>query len=141
LKELESISNQAVREKFLTYPDLAREKLLKLRELILKVASETEGVGELEETLKWQEPSYLTSQTKSGSTIRIDWKKSTADYYGIYFNCKTTLVDEFKELFGSKFSYQGNRSILLELDKPLPTAELKICIAMTLTYHRNKKMK
>ena len=37
-----------------------RKKLLHLRQIILDTASETEGVNELEETLKWGEPSYLT---------------------------------------------------------------------------------
>lgn len=55
------------------YPDWAQKKLLFIRELILEVASEINGTPEVEETLKWGEPSYLTEQ---GSTIRMDWKKA-----------------------------------------------------------------
>ncbi len=61
-----------VAEVFKNYPNEAREKLLELRKLIFNTANSIEGVGTLEETLKWGQPSYLTSETKSGSTIRID---------------------------------------------------------------------
>ena len=40
-------------------PDI-RARLLVLRELIFDTAEKTEGVGEIEETLKWNEPAYLT---------------------------------------------------------------------------------
>ena len=45
---------------------------MKLRQLIFDVAAKTKDVGQLEETLKWGEPAYLTSESKSGSLIRID---------------------------------------------------------------------
>jgi len=35
-----------------------------LRKLIFDVAARTEGVGSLEETLKWGQPAYLTLETK-----------------------------------------------------------------------------
>ena len=54
------------------YPAPLRTGLMRLRELIFDVAAETDGVGELQETLKWGQPAYLTTETKSGSTIRID---------------------------------------------------------------------
>ena len=69
------IKNPEVAAVFKGYPKDMREKLLFLRRLIFGTASATEGVGELEETLKWGEPSYLTPDTKSGSTVRIDWKE------------------------------------------------------------------
>ena len=52
---------------------------------ILELAASIEGVGEIEEALKWGEPSYLTSKTKSGGRIRIAWKKSHGEQYSIYF--------------------------------------------------------
>jgi hypothetical protein len=68
--------NAAVARVFAAYPPEVRWKLGALRELIFATAAATEGVGTLEETLRWGEPAYVTSQTKSGSTIRIDWKPS-----------------------------------------------------------------
>ncbi len=126
-------------QKIECYPAEAKKVFLVVRELIFKVAAELDGVGEIEETLKWGEPSYLTSQTKSGSTIRIDWKDSTPDWVYIYFNCKTTLVDSFKEIYGDIFSYSGNRSISFKLNEQLPTEALSDCIAMALSYHLNKQ--
>lgn len=47
------IENPEVAAVFECYPSAIKRKLLFLRQLIFKVASKTEGVGVLEETLKW----------------------------------------------------------------------------------------
>jgi hypothetical protein len=65
-------ADSAVDAAFAAYPKPIKAKLLTLRRLILDTASKTTGVGALEETPKWGQPSYLTTSTKSGSTIRID---------------------------------------------------------------------
>ena len=133
------IPDQDVRAVFESYPKETRAKLLVLRRLIFETAAETQGVGSLEETLKWGQPSYLTSATKAGSTIRIDRTKSDAGHYAMYFHCQTNLVATFRELYPDAFTYEGNRSILFEPDGDLPTAELRHCISMALTYHLRKK--
>ena len=130
--------NELVKERFNFYPKNIRKKLLFLRQLIFETASSTKGVGQLEETLKWGEPSYVTSQTNSGSTIRIDWKKSSPNQYAMYFNCKSTLVDTFKEIHGDLFKYGGNRSIIFDENDTIPVDALADCIAIALTYHLNK---
>jgi hypothetical protein len=124
---------------FAVYPEDVRTKLLALRELIFATATRTPGVGPLEETLKWQQPSYLTSISGSGSTIRIDAIASRAGEYAIYFHCQTSLVDTFKKRFGSLFHYEGNRALLFSESDPLPEPELSECIAAALTYHLAKK--
>ena len=134
-----SFKCEQVKQAFSCYPNEIKNKLLFIRELIFEVASGTIGVGSLEETLKWGEPSYLTTQTKSGSTIRIDWKKNTPDKYYVYFNCKTTLIESFKNLYEDIFSYNGNRSLVFDKDQKLPIKELSNCITMALTYHLNKR--
>ena len=91
-----------------------------LRRLILETAAATEGVGPITETLKWGEPAYLTSVSKSGSTIRIGWKKSAPSRYAIYFHCQTNLVDSFRALFPDAFDFQGNRAIVLKTPTPYP---------------------
>jgi Domain of unknown function (DU1801) len=130
--------NNLVEQKFQSYPDNIRQKMLSLRKLIYEVAKITDGVGELEETLKWGEPSYLTSKTKSGTTIRIDWKPKNPNQYVMYVNCKTSLVARFKTIFSSKFKYKDNRAIVFPINEVLPKAELRICIAMALRYHIDK---
>ena len=109
-----------------------------LRALIFEVAAATEGVGRLEETLKWGEPAYVTSQSKSGSTIRIGWKKSRPAQYAMYFNCQTTLVDSFKTLFPAEFAFEGNRAIVFDESDVVPVDSLSNCIVSALTYHRVK---
>lgn len=133
------IVDTKVKEAFDSYPPKVRKKLMRLRTLILDVADKTEGVGELEETLKWGQPSYLTPKSKSGSTIRIGREKKTDGDYALYFKCQTTLVATFKELYQHKFRYEGNRAILFNLNEKIPVRELSHCIAMALTYHLNKK--
>jgi len=128
----------AVGKKFDAYPLFVRDKLLGLRELIFDTAASTTGVGELEETLKWGEPAYLTAQTKSGSTVRIDWKKSKPSQYAIYFHCQTNLISTFKTLFPTEFKYEGNRAIVFDLADVPPMDSLAFCIAIALTYHLQK---
>lgn len=111
-----------------------------LRRLIYETAASIDGIGGLEETIKWGEPSYLTPQSKSGSTIRIAWKESRSEQYSIFFKCTAHLVPAFKEKYPRKFKYGGNRSIDFNVDDDIPVKELKQCIALALTYHRNKKL-
>src|SRR3982074_1494621 len=132
-------SDPAVDAVFSAYPKLIRSKLLALRRLIFDTARATNGVGRVEETLKWGQPSYLTPETKSGSTIRIDQVKSAANQYAVYFHCQTDLVETFRELYPSEFSYGGNRSILLSAEDDVPEPALRHCVALALTYHLNKR--
>jgi Domain of unknown function (DU1801) len=135
---MKPFENAAVAQVFATCPPEIRRQLLALRKLILEVAASTEGVGVMEETLKWGEPAFITSQSKSGSTIRLGWKKSNPTQYAIYFNCKTNLVESFRTLFPSEFKFQGNRAIVFDADEIVPTDALCFCIAAALTYHRDK---
>ena len=130
--------DSAVETVFNAYPAPVKAKLKALRRLIFDTAKTTEGVGTLLETLKWGQPSYLTAETKSGSTIRIDQVKETAGHYAVYFHCQTDLVETFRELY-PKLRYGGNRSILLSAGETLPEAELRHCVALALTYHLRKR--
>jgi Domain of unknown function (DU1801) len=133
-------SDPAVAAVFSTYPAPLRAKLLALRRLILDTAKATKGVGALEETLKWGQPSYLTSETKSGSTVRIDRLKSGANRYAVFFHCQTDLVATFRELYPTELGYGGNRCILLDAEADVPEAALRHCVGLALTYHLRKRM-
>ena len=76
---MKRIRNPEVAAVLRSYPKAQRDKMLEIRALLFATARETEGVGALEETLKWGEPAYLTSETGSGSTIRIAWKEKAPD--------------------------------------------------------------
>jgi len=123
---------------FNTYSDDLRVKLLDLRRLIFDTAATTPGVGVIEETLKWGQPSYLTNHPKSGSTIRIDKVKSAPDHYAMYFHCQTRLVETFRQIYPEDLKYEGNRAIVFAVTKKIPEDILRHCIALALTYHLHK---
>ena len=110
-----------------------------LRQLIFDTAAEIEGVGKLEETLKWGQPSYLTTESKSGSTIRIDQIKSKPDQYAMYVHCQTSLVSNYRELFPGLLNFEGKRGLIFSQDENLPEDVLGHCIGLALTYHLNKR--
>lgn len=132
-------SDPAVEAHFKRYPATVRKKLLALRELIFDVAAETEGVGQLQETLKWGEPAYLTSQSKSGSTVRMDWKAKSPSQYAVYFNCNTGLVDTFRTIFPNDFKFEGRRAIVFDIADHVPKDALAVCLSASLTHHVTKK--
>ncbi len=136
-----TIKNPEVATVFKQYPPKVRAKIKNLRRIILEVAASDDRIGALEETLKWGEPSYLTSDTKSGSTVRIDWKEKTPEFYAIYFKCTANIVEIFKKKFDKNvFTFSGKRAILFNFDDAVPEKELKYCIAFALTYHLHKKL-
>lgn len=125
---------------FASYSEAVRAELLALRQLIIDTADAIEGVGAIEETLRWGQPSYLTSETGSGSTIRIAATgPESAHDYAMYFICHTNLVQTFEHLFGDVFTYEQNRALLFRVGHALPEEELRECVAMALTYHQSKR--
>jgi len=131
-----AFKEMSVKDVFDSYPAVPAKKLLFLRALIFKVATEI-GIEALEETLKWGEPSYLS---KNGSTIRLAWRQSRPHQYGIFFNCKTSLIETFKEVFGDALSYEGNRAILFDINDDVPINTLKHCIELSLRYKNIKHL-
>ncbi|MEZ7278724.1 DUF1801 domain-containing protein [Pseudoalteromonas sp. 68 DY56-GL68] len=126
--------NKEVKNTFDKYPENARAKLFEIRELVFQIASEL-GLGEVDETLKWGEPSY---SVRTGSPFRIDWKSKSPNNYYLFFNCQTKLVDTFRELYGEQLHFQGNRAIALCLSTSLPKATIKSCLMLALTYKQRK---
>ncbi len=130
-------TNPKVNEIFANYPDPVRDKMQFLKDLVIETAEESEGIDEIELTLKWGEPSFIT---KTGSTLRIHWKEKTPDQYAMYFKCTSRLVDTFRMVYDNKFHYEGNRAIVFQLSQKIPVLELKECIKATLIYHKVKHL-
>ena len=126
---------------FDVYPKPVREKLLVLRQMIFDVAKKTPGVGKIEEALRWGQPSYITPETGSGSTIRIDHIKNEPTKYAMYFICTSGHIDDFKELYRSKMKFEGNRSIVFDVADRLPEEPLRHGISLALTHHLRKKQR
>ncbi len=115
--------------------DKVQKRLDQLSVLIKDVAAKNAAIGELEETFKWGQLSYLPRKKRVGTTVRID--QHDDDHVAMYVHCQTTLVDTYRSLF-PELTYDGNRAVLVPLTGRLPKGELKVCIEAALTYHLNK---
>lgn len=118
------------------YKGAALEQLRPLRRLVLDTAAAANGVGPIEESLKWGEPSYAPLKKGIGSSVRIAPRRDGK--VSMNFICHTGLVAKFRELYPDALGFEGNRTIVIDPDTPLPEAELRHCIGMALTYHRSK---
>ena len=133
-----SVAVAGVAAVFKDYPPALRARLMALRALVFDVAAGTSGVGPLDETLKWGQPSYLTAESGSGTTVRLDRLKSR-EGYAIYFHCQSGLVEQFRTIYPDTFTYEGKRAIVFEAGARVPVRALGHCIALALTHHLRKK--
>jgi Domain of unknown function (DU1801) len=129
------VMDPAVRAAFAAFPPDVRRASMHVRALIFETAAATPGVGPIEERLRWGEPAYLTSATRSGSTVRLGWHPSKRDECQVLFHCRTTLVERFRTLFPNDFRFEGQRAIVFACDASPPRDALRHCIALALTYH------
>lgn len=116
------------------YPVGVRGEVLKLRELIIETAKECQCTS-LQETLKWQQPSYITPK---GSTIRIAGVDH--EHYALYVHCQTSLVETYRELYAQTFQYKGNRALEFAIGEDVAISALKHCISLALRYHTVKHL-
>ena len=134
---MKKFQNAEVAAIFDNYPKHIRKKMLFLRQLVFDAAAEIDDIGQIEETTKWGEPSYIV---KGGSTVRMDWKSSKPKQYAMYFHCKTKLVATLIVLYREKLEFEGNRAIIFHENDEIPIEELKHCIVLSLTYHSRKNL-
>ena len=102
-----------------------------LKTLIFATAAQSPLIGELEESIKWGEPSFTPKKRNVGSSVRLARRD---DAVAVMFICSTRLVDRFRELYPNEFLFEGNRALVFESGKPVPAEQLRHCIAMALTY-------
>ena len=131
-KTRKTVSAKDVEAVFRAYAPAMRAKLMRLRGIILATAAKMDGVGEIAETLRWGQPSYVA---KGGSTIRIDAVKNEPGRYAMYFICHTDLIARFREHY-PQLEYGGNRSILFHTRERIPEDALRHCVSMALTYKK-----
>lgn len=128
--------DETVKVKFETYPQNIKIQLMVIRTLIFELAIQ-QNLGHVDEKLKWGEPSY---QVKNGSPIRLGWKQKNPSNYFIYFNCKTKLVDTFREVYKDKLSFERSRAILIKSSDTLPVIQITQCLSLALRYHSIKHL-
>ena len=120
------------------YSPSARKLLRALRKLVLGTARDLNGVGKITEALRWGQFSFLTLESGSGSTIRIDGNRKDANAVAMYFNCQSGLVDHFRELYGDSLKFEGKRAIVFDTQAHVPEAAIRHCISLALTHHLRK---
>lgn len=118
------------------YASPLRADLLRLRKLVLETAAHNSAIGPIEETIKWGEPSYAPARKGIGSSVRIAPREDGK--IAMNFICHTGLVDRFREIYGTKLNFEGNRTIVINPAEPLQEEELRHCVAMALTYFLTK---
>ncbi len=118
-----------------TYPKAVQTKLLTLRQLIFEVAEQDSEIGAIIETLKWNEPAFVT-KPKTGTTIRIAWHSKRPNEYGLYVPCTTSLINKFKRKFKNKYTYDGTRGIIFNVDEKPSVSDMRQFIKETLLYHK-----
>ncbi|SMX26573.1 hypothetical protein TRP8649_00656 [Pelagimonas phthalicica] len=123
-----------VQAAFDAFPAHLRPGLLQLRELIFATAAKDKTIGPLEECLKWGQPAYLTSATKSGTTLRLGVSKKTQGK-ALFVHCQTRLVADFQTQFPDTLSFDGTRALLLSDDADLADGKTQLFIQRALTYH------
>lgn len=134
---MSDLTNPQVKAVFDSYGETIRELLLHVRLLILDVAKEDPDIGPLTETLKWGQPSYLPTKTRSGTTIRLGISSTEPKRPALFVHCQTSLVEEFRARFPNAFQYLGNRAIVFKANS-FQREPLAWCIHRALTYHLRK---
>ena len=114
-----------------------KDKFLYLKSLIYEQAALNPKIGEIEESLKWGQLSYV-SKNRSGTPIRLGIERKMPGYFGLYVNCSTTVINDAKHIYGDKFQYDGNRGLMFKSDDQLPEKEIRHIIDIILCHHINK---
>lgn len=123
---------EPVQTAFSDYPDEVKASLVEARALVLQVKKDDPEIGELNETLRWGELSYLTEKPKTGSILRLAMTKNGKP--ALFFHCGTTLVEQFRAQYSHVFEFEDNRALVLSQPVGETTAELKHCISQALRY-------
>lgn len=124
-----------MQQKFDNFAPLTKKVLLEVREWIFETAENSEKIGQIQECLKWGEPSYLTHSPQSGTTLRLSERNPAK--YGLFVHCQTSLIEDFRVAY-PELEYDKNRGILFDSRAPLQADVIKQFIYLALTYHLRK---
>lgn len=113
-------------------PDAAKEGMLCLRELIFEVAGGLPEIGDVTETLRWGQPSYVTSR-RAGASLRLGVPKTGG--FALYTHCQTSLIADFSTAFPNADKVEGTRAIHFDDVSQVDAARHGMLIRAILTYH------
>ena len=129
----QAFENPAVKAVFDGFPSDMQAIALQLRALVFSVAEETPAVGRVEEALRWGQPSYLTPDTKSGSTLRIGLAKNGG--CAIFAHCATDIISTYAATFPDCEKIEGNRAVIFQNASEIVPDRLRLLVFHGLTYH------
>ncbi|TKZ21691.1 hypothetical protein FAP39_03565 [Shimia litoralis] len=118
-----------------SWPSAAQSHFYTLRDILWGVAAADPAIGHLSEALRWGEPSFLTKQSGSGTTLRISWSAKHPDDIGIYVICRTDMLEQVRSLYPDSFRYVGTRGAMLSLNSDIPEDAVAFCGQRAFTYH------
>ena len=101
---------------------------------ILRAAAASDEVGQLDETLKWGEPAYLTCAPKTGTTLRLGLIGGQA---AVMVPCSTTIIDDARAIFGPLPELSGKRGLVLGGQRQV----FDYVADAALHYHLHKRVK
>lgn len=119
------------------WPDAAQRHLLAARARFLDVCAAADA-GPLDESLKWGQPAWSPRTPRTGSTLRLNWSPQRPDALAAFVDCKTDLASEMSTRFPDQFHNDGRRSLVFELQTPLPSTAIDQLAYLTFTYHARK---
>jgi len=123
-----AFQSPAVSAAFEAFEPALRAQLLDLRALIYDTAAHLD-IPALDESLKWGQPSYTTLKS---TPIRLGATKAGAG--AIFTHCQSRVIPDFRTLFPTAFTYDGNRAVHIDPTAPLPKNALRLLITAALTY-------
>lgn len=125
-------SDPKIRDVYAGFSRPARDGMLKIRDLIIDAAKADSRIGEVSETLKWGQPSYIPRAPKTGTPIRLGVPK--VGEFAIFVHCQTTVISEFRSLFPDDFTYDGNRAVIFSGVQEIVPSKVTLIIQRALTY-------
>jgi hypothetical protein len=119
------------------WPDTAQNHLVAIRRIAHDVADAAE-TGPLEESLKWGQPAWRPHNSRTGSTLRLNWSPAAPDRLMAFVDCKTDLAAQMSTRFPGRFHNDCRRALAFDLVEPLPEDAIWQLALLTFTYHRTK---
>ncbi|MBM9548127.1 DUF1801 domain-containing protein [Leptospira sp. 201903074] len=135
VKQKYPVPSESLSSYYFNLTPVMLDKFMEIRNWIYEISQSNDQIGEIEECIKWGQPSFLTPKTKSGSTIRIG--KVNDSEYALYFNCKTSIAQEIAIEF-PELKCDGKRALYLEANQKLSKTKLIVCLKKALLYHKRK---
>lgn len=120
-----------------SFPDEVQGKMEVLRELVHEIAQEEELVTELEETLRWGEPTFISNV---GTSLRMGWSDKRPDQYGLFVQCSSLVIPTIRAVHADALRYDKNRGVLFQNEEDLPLDLLRPMIHAALVYKKVKKL-